>query len=418
MEQFAKDFQSKYTKIAIEEEVQTWFTEDDEGRPHEEDVKTYNISSIPGLENLTLNIHTSGEFEQLDQLIAAKPNLFKDYLGGTFEGVTEVVLTRVSRAPFLPRSRPSTINIETFFEGDPITIEIKANQNDATNIGFIASKLVGIRSIPRYSSAVAKISGIKSTEPQTIESTASKILRSVLFDIEYTYGHAFETTHLENLKHPQGIARTKRTPLPKDRIQLIYKNYIPELIEYFHVAERVDYLPFKYICYFHVVEYFMDKSAYSVVSRKVKQLLLSPDFHLRSSEYIANAVNIIKLETERNTTDKIKINRVLGEFIQPETLKKHLTEIGVIEHFNKDHTLACAKPLKLSGIKFDSEQSFIDSASKRIYAMRCSIVHSNPDFDESKAVPFLATPRNIEFLRAEIELIKEVSKTIICSSHN
>ena len=196
----------------------------------------------------------------------------------------------------------------------------------------------------------------------------------------------------------------------------MYKQYTAELIEYFHIAEKVDYLPFKYICYFHVLEYFMDKSAYSVVSRKVKQILLSPDFHLKASEYISNAVNIIKLETERNTTDKIKIGRVISEFVQYEDIRSHLTALQSLDHFNKDHTLVCAKPLKLSAVKFDSDQTFVESASKRIYAMRCSIVHSNPDFDESKAVPFLPTPKNMEFLRTEIILIREVSRIIICNT--
>ncbi len=238
----------------------------------------------------------------------------------------------------------------------------------------------------------------------------------LLFDIEFTYGFAFETTNLENLKEAQRATKRRGPPLPREPIRLMFKGYVPELIEYFHVAEKVDYLPFKFICYFHVLEYFMDKSAYSVVSRKVKQLLLSPDFHLKSSEYIANAVNIIKLETERNTTDKIKIGRVIGEFAQSDTIQSHLTSISMLTHFTREHTLACAKPLKLSAIAFDSEKSYLESVAKRIYAVRCSIVHSNPDFDESKAVPFLPTPKNIEFLRTEIELIREISRTIICNT--
>ncbi len=416
MESFASDFQKKYPKIQLEEELQTYIVEDDDGNQTEEEMVTYNITSIPGLDNLTLNLQSADEFEKLDQLIESKPVLFGDYLGGRFGSEIEVVLTKISRGLFRPRSPTGSVTVELVYQGANITVTLTPTRRERTQIGFIASNLVGVRALQSTSSATAIIKGIPAADPQTLEADTARVLRSVLFDFEYTYGFAFETTNLENLKNSQVFTRRRSPPLPVDPIRLLYKSYVPELIEYFHVAERVDYLPFKYICYFHVLEYFMDKSAYSVVSRKVKQLLLSPDFHLRSAEYISNAVNIIKLETERNTTDKIKIGRVIGEFAQCETLQKHLTGIGAQDHFNKDHTLSCAKPLKLSAIKFDSEQAFVDSVARRVYAMRCSIVHSNPDFDESKAVPFLPTPKNIEFLRVEIELIKELSRTIICNS--
>lgn len=417
MKDFASAFQTKHPKIQLEEELQLWHDEDDEGNVIEHEVVTYNVTTIPGLDNLTLNLHSADDFDKLDKLINSSPILFSDYLGGRFGGDVEVVLTKISRGLFRPRTPTGSIALELAYRGTIISLTLTPTRHERrTQIGFIASNLVGVRTLQSSSSVTAIIKGLTTTAAQALEADTANILRSVLFDFEFTYGYAFETTNLENLKNAQVATRRRNPPLPTDSIRLLYKDYVPELIEYFHVAERVDYLPFKYICYFHVLEYFMDKSAFSVVSRKVKQLLLSPDFHLRSAEYISNAVNIIKLETERNTTDKIKISRVIGEFSQRETLQKHLVAIGAVDHFNKDYTLACAKPLKLSAIKFDSEQSFIDSTAKRVYAMRCSIVHSNPDFDESKAVPFLPTPKNIEFLRVEIELIKELSRTIICNS--
>ncbi len=417
MEEFASEFQAKHPKIQLEEELQTWADEDDEGNLHEKEVVTYNVTSIPGLDNLTLNLHSSDEFEKLDQLISSRPTLFTDFLGGRFGNDVEVVLTKITRAIFRPKTANGSLTIELAYQGATVSVALAPSRRERTQIGFIASNLVGVRALQTSSSAIAVVKGLTSANAQVLEADTAKILRSVLFDFEYTYGFAFETTNLENLKNSQAYTRRRSPPLPTEPLRLLFKPYVPELIEYFHVAERVDYLPFKYICYFHVLEYFMDKSAYSVVSRKVKQLLLSPDFHLRSAEYISNAVNIIKLETERNTTDKIKIGRVIGEFAQCDAIQKHLVSIGVQDHFNKDHTLTCAKPLKLSAIKFDSDQSFVDSMAKRIYAMRCSIVHSNPDFDESKAVPFLPSPKNIEFLRVEIELIKELSRTIICNSY-
>ena len=414
MKEFATEFQAKHSKISVLEDVEIRFEEDEDGNDVEQEYVSYNISAIPGLENLTLNLSEADEFVHLDELIQSGPTLFSDFLGGRFGERVEVVLTKISRGVFNAPTPTRSLTVQISHQGVEITCTLTTARTEKTSVGFIAANMVGVRLQPRRTIAV--ISGLKVPDPASLEAATKEILRSVLFDIEFTYGFAFETTNLENLKEAQRATSRRGPSLPREPIRLMFKGYVPELIEYFHVAEKVDYLPFKFICYFHVLEYFMDKSAYSVVSRKVKQLLLSPDFHLKSSEYIANAVNIIKLETERNTTDKIKIGRVIGEFTQSDTIQGHLTTIAVLGHFNKDHTLACAKPLKLSAIAFDSEKSYVESVAKRIYAVRCSIVHSNPDFDESKAVPFLPTTKNIEFLRTEIELIREISRTIICNT--
>lgn len=414
MKTFAESFQNKYSKITVEEEPSVFYDEDDSGNEIEIEDVAYSITSIPGLGNLSLKLSDEDEFQKLDSLIQAGPTLFQDFLGGRFGVAVEVMLTKISKGIFRPPPPTRKVIVTLSYEGLNVTVELSPYRTDKTSIGFIASRLVGARI--QNNRAVAVIHGLNTLDAQKLETSTQQILRSVLFDIEFTYGFAFETTNLENLKRSASLTKQRPPPFSSSPIQLIYKDYVAELIEYFHVAEKVDYLPFKYICYFHVLEYFMDKSAYSVVSRKVKQLLLSPDFHIKSSEYIANAVNIIKAETERNTTDKIKIGRVIGEFSQSDTIQKHLTSINILDHFTKEHILTCNKPLKLVAIKFDSDQSFIDSVSKRVYAMRCSIVHSNPDFDESKAVPFLPTPKNMQFLRTEIELIKELSRTIICNS--
>lgn len=414
MQPFAEKFQQMHPALSVKEDTQVWYDEDDQGNEQEIEHLTYDITLIPGLENLTVNISAEDEFTKLNELIGLKPLVFSDFLGGRFGQNVEVMLTRISKGMVRILTPSKSVDIQMNFNGVEITVSIYTSRNEKTSISFIASNLVGVRLQPNR--AVAIISGLTSKDPQKLEADTRHILRSVLFDIEYTYSVAFEMVNLENLKNSQNSTRRRGLLLPSEPIRLMYKGYVPELIEYFHVAEKVDYLPFKYICYFHVLEYFMDKSAYSVVSRKVKQLLLSPDFHIRSTEYIANAINVIKVETEKNATDKIKIARVIGEFAQKDTIQAHLDSFKVLGHFQKDHTLTFNKPLKIVSVNFDSDQVFIDSVSRRIYAMRCSIVHSNPDFDESKAVPFLPTPKNIEFLRTEIELIKEISRTIIANS--
>lgn len=416
METFVKEFQKKHPGIRVEEEVSFDYEPDDEGDVVEVEIITYNVTAISNLDGLTLCLADEADFKRLDKIIDSKPSLFKDFLGGKVGGNVEVVLSRVIQFPSQLglRIHSQSIKVNIGYKSKILDVEIIIGYLHKTEIGFLADKMVGIRS--KRNGAIAKISGLTTRDPVELETDTKLVLRSILFDIECTYGIVLETANLENLKATTIFTPERKSKLPKDPVSLLYKTYTPELIEYFHTGERVDHLPFKFICYFHIIEYFMDKSAHSVVAKKIKQIIMSPDFHAKSSEYISEAIKVFKTETEKFMTDKIKIGRVFAEYLNKEDIQRFVESGALQEHFKKDHTLKFSKDLKINGIKFDSEQSFCESLTKRIYSIRCSIVHSNPDFDESKAVPFSPTPANIDFLRREIELMKEVARTIIVNS--
>lgn len=416
MEQFVLDFQKKHAGIQVEEEVSFEYVEFDDGGEGEVEVTTYDVTAIPNLDGLTLCLADEADFKRLGKIVESKPLLFKEFLGGMVGGNVEVVLSRIARFPIFASSRTHTkpIKISLGYKSKTLEIEIHLGYLQKTEIGFLADKMVGVRS--QRNGAIAKISGLTAKNVDELENDTRLVLRSVLFDIECSYGIVLETANLENLKAPAIYPHQPKPKMPDEPVSLLYKPYTAELIEYFHTGERVDHLPFKFICYYHIIEYFTDKSAHSVVAKRIKQIVMSPDFHAKSSEYISEAIKVFKAETEKFMTDKIKISRVFSEYLNKDEIKKFIECNDLKDHLEKDHSLKCSKEMKIGALKFDSDSVFFDSLTKRIYSIRCSIVHSNPDFDESKAVPFAATPQNLDFLRREIELIKEVARTIIVNS--
>lgn len=418
MEEFVQEFKSKHPSIRVDAQILVDYIIDDDGDEVEVETTVYHVTSIPNLDGLTVCLADENDFNRLDKIVESKPTLFKDFLGWKVGGKIEVVLSRVTALTrrFYPllRGNLQPIEITIGYESKTLGVEIFIFHHHKTEIGFLAGKMVGIRS--QDCGAIAKISGLPSRNLVGLEAATRQVLRSILFDIECSYGIVLETANLENLKAPTTSTPEPRPMLPREQVTLLYKQYTPELIEYFHTGERVNYLPFKFICYFHIIEYFMDKSAHSVVAKKIKQIIMSPDFHARSSDYINDAIKVFKTETEKFMTDKIKIGRVFAEYVNRGAIQRFVESNALKDHFEKEHTLKFSKDLKLNGIKFDTDSAFCESLTKRIYSIRCSIVHSNPDFDESKAVPFSPTPANIDFLRREIILMKEVARTIIVNS--
>lgn len=418
MEDFVQEFQKKHPGIRVDAQISLDYIMDDDGDEVEVENTAYNVTAIPNLDGLALCLSDENDFKRLDKIVESKPTLFKDFLGWKVGGKIEVVLSRATQLTrrFYPFSRAhlQPIEITMGYESKTLGVEIFIFQHQKTEIGFLAGKMIGIRLQDR--GAIAKISGLPSKNLVELEASTRQVLRSILFDIECSYGIVLETANLENLKAPTASTPEPRPMLPKQQVTLLYKQYTPELIEYFHTGERVDYLPFKFICYFHIIEYFMDKSAHSVVAKKIKQIIVSPDFHAKSSDYINDAIKVFKAETEKFMTDKIKIIRVFAEYLNREVVQRFVESNALKDHFEKEHTLKFSKDLKINGIKFDTDSAFCESLAKRSYSIRCSIVHSNPDFDESKAVPFSPTPANIDFLRREIMLMKEIARTIIVNS--
>ncbi len=413
MQKKVKAFEEEFKSLKIESKDYHYIL-----GPNEEEKGTiYYVSGLNGNSGLQLYFETPEELEELSEILRKKLFVFNDFLAIKYDNTIEVLLTAIS-------FRTSLRNYDRREDEDFKVIEIGLNYHKneldiSLEIGdknkILPNFTNYIRGGSRYlrRPIILKINNYTKPTSEGIENDTRNIINSVLFDIEFNYEIALETINIEGLLRRGMRRRRKQNDLPKEKINLVFKKYIPELIQYFHIAEKVDFIPFKFICYYHIIEYFSDKSAYHLVSNEVKKILLKPDFHLKTDHYVTTAINLFKKENDKYTGDKIKVERVFKQYISREEIKEILTEIELLDHFSKELTLDCNKPLKLPAINFENDGNFFAELTKRIYSVRCSIVHSNPDFDESKAVPFNPTPNNIEKLRVETELIMEIARKII-----
>lgn len=414
MQQKLTDLNSEFKKLKIDKK-ETHIVYSDNT---EEDDVYYLISGLEGNPELQLIVREEEELDQLAELLRKNLFVFTDFLAIKYDSTIEVILTPISiRPPFRNIDREDDDNFRileigvNYFKNE-LNVLLEVGE-EGKLIGKFSYFVRGARRYSRRRPIILKIENYIKPTSEGILNDTRNIINSVLFDIEFTYDLAFETVNIENLLRRFTKRRRVVNAVPKERINLVYKKYIPELIQYFHLAEKVDFIPFKFICYYHIIEYFSDKSAYHLVSNEIKRLLLKPDFHIKTDTYVTQAINLFKKENDKYIGDKIKIERVFRQYVTRDELKDTLSELELLDYFSKENTLDCVKPLKLPAINFEQDGNFFSELTKRIYSLRCSIVHSNPDFDESKAVPFNPTPSNVEKLRIEIELIKEIARKII-----
>lgn len=413
MEDKIKELHDKHKYLKIEKiEEESPFVE--EGETPEIDIY-YVISNFNGNKNISVTVASERKLDLLKKFLADETTILDEYLGVKFKDKYEISLTSISNRYLGPSSKKQKFDILlNYFKNElKITLESNVENSPGANLNDLLNRY-GFGAIKR--NWIITIENFKRTSPDGLNNDLRNILNSVLFDFEYSFNLAFEPIELNSLN--KRIPRLKRPSLeiPNHPINFTFKKYIPELIQYYHLSEKVDYIPFKYLCYFHIIEYFSDKSAYAVVAEQVKQLLLKPDFHLKTDNYIDVAINIFKKENEKHLTDKIKLTRVLQQFVNMKDFHDYLDAIKLIDHFQKEQTFNCSKPLKIPALDFTTEGTFFQSLTNRIYAIRCSIVHSNPDFDETKAVPFVHTSENVFRLNIEMALVYEVSRNIVVKS--
>ena len=373
------------------------------------------LNGINGNEELVLIIRDEEEAIKALAIPLQEVFLFKENLGLYYNNKVEVLLTEISLRSIMADKRleKSPIEIKIGYKKSDLKIKIEYSEEESP-LKFIASHIRGSLISRRFRKGlILTIENLSNIALENLENEVKLILNSVLFDIEYNFNLSFETININSLQRKLRRRPKARYELPLEVVDLTYKKYVPELIDYFHTGEKVDYTPFKYICYFHIVEYFQDKSAFFIVREKLKNIMLKPDFSLNVNLYVTQALNLIKQESEKNQTDKIKIQRVLKQFIDLDEFKQFLANDELLDYFSNDMVMSFSKNLTLPALDFSSDTKFIETLTNRIYSIRCSIVHSNPDFDDKKAVPFLATSENIDKLRYEVELIMEVAKTII-----
>jgi len=414
MDELIERFKERHPQYEAKR-VQATYGFGDEGRI--ETLVYYVVSGIEGNADLEIALRDDEDIARFEELLVDDLILFQDFVGCRMSGESYILLSPVSPrfSPyFRRREEMSPICIDMNYFGNSLTVRI-CSQSEDTPFLFLVEHARQLHRRFR-SPFIALVGGLTRQTDAGLESDIRNILTSVLFDLEYTYGIGLETVSFDSLQLPRRRYKKNFPSLPVDSIPMVYKEYIPELLEYYHAGEKVDYLPFRYVCYFHVLEYFSDKSAYHVVSEEIRNMLLRPDFHQNVNSYVSRAIQIVKKESERNITDKIKLNRVLRQFVVADDVRSFLDEADLMAHFEHDCEMQCSKPLTLPALDWSSESQFYDSLTRRIYSLRCSIVHSNPDFEDSKSVPFVPTGDNLEALRCEILLISEISRVVIINS--
>ncbi|WP_233898047.1 hypothetical protein [Tenacibaculum piscium] len=371
--------------------------------------KIYVEYSLKG-EWFTFLIETLENLESLRKIIDSKDTYLSNYLARYNDKYIDVLVFKINTDKIFQND----FKIETSYNNYKLEIEVSREAQENLLTDFI--EIYNGSQELKLTSAIVRIKGLTEEYIKTYEKKIETLLNSIFFDIKCVRGEYLEVYNYSLLNKRLGLTGYYPKGKYSNNYKFKVKELIPELVDYFKVAERINYLPFKFLCYYHILEYFLDKSAQLTIKRKISNLLYKPDFEINSDYYINEISETFKYEGDRLKSDKIKIERVLQEFIDSKELFKFIENLEFNEHFFQNQSLNFSEVITLESIKNDTNAKFYKSLTNRIYSIRCSIVHSNPDFGKKDAVPFISSHKNLLILEKEIYLLEEIAKNLIINS--
>lgn len=251
------------------------------------------------------------------------------------------------------------------------------------------------------------IEGYNFSTVEKLEEDLDEIFTCLFSETYFIFGFIIEPIPIFAMERKVKAIKRQRISIKDFPVEIIYKKYNPELFEYIKSAEGVRYPPFRFFSFFQIIEYYCDRSTYKLFSEKLKEMMLKPDFHFKIDEYLPKAIKLFRSGAPNIVAERKKIYNVLKEFIDIADFKEYFKDNKSIAT-----SIVFSNKLELPKIKFDNVNTFLNTLTTRIYKLRNSIVHSNPDYDEERAKPLIPTRADLYSIEDEIELIKYIANRI------
>lgn len=194
------------------------------------------------------------------------------------------------------------------------------------------------------------------------------------------------------------------------------KIYNQELISYYNEAISSTILSYKYLSFYHIIEYFYENIFMEDQIAKAKEIITDVSFSYKRNKDIARLIKNIQIkfvDKDIAINEKNALSLLIKKHVSQDTLKERLIDRygeSVLEILNKEVNFSGGNIVIFS--KKDEGQ-YINSLANRIYKTRNAIVHSKESLTEEKINKKYKPVKDDKELLSEISLIQVVAEIII-----
>ncbi len=242
-----------------------------------------------------------------------------------------------------------------------------------------------------------------------LKSQGNEIINSILFDYYYSYRilpfvvDLFKTSAYEFLV--SGTSTSDDLDLSIAR----YRQIDDMILDHILIAESSIFPPFRYLSFYHVLEYYFDKVTINSgeLKEQVREIITQGDLWNRQEKYIGQLIRLIAAQVPTKIRDSEKLYRLL----------KICIPIDVFDSFPEHIKIHIDQEIELNGgvilPKIDANsKDFHRTLANRISKLRNCLVHTNPDYDTDIS-PLIINYNNIQIINIEIDMMRLLVKTVV-----
>lgn len=212
------------------------------------------------------------------------------------------------------------------------------------------------------------------------------------------------------------VSRRIRRGHPED-IQPPRRKYINELVHFYARGNSGESWDYKYLSYYHVLEYFFEKVYSDNVVAMMRLELTRPGFSYKRDKDLLNFEKIMR-KSFKDMSSSGGINEVEALTL---TLKKYVPDLTrLYDNLNEassnivNYLKTTETPFSANKVDFSVSDTtgIYTSLTNRIYATRNAIAHSKESVSKKKFVPF----KHDKALVNEVLLMRIIAEEVIINS--
>lgn len=208
------------------------------------------------------------------------------------------------------------------------------------------------------------------------------------------------------------VSNRKRSPVPEAVPALIFPKVEFEsapLSLYWYGRSAVGMPLLQYLAFYQVIEFYFPRYSQSEAHRKLKSVLKDPTFRSDKDSDVAKLLAAIHVSKSGAFGDeRSQLRAVLDECTFSDEIKRFVIEDNERSAFF--NAKAKASYQKINVLSDDDVRADV---SRRIYEIRCKIVHTKSDARDVEVKMLLPFSSEADQLRFDIELIQYVAQKVL-----
>jgi hypothetical protein len=165
----------------------------------------------------------------------------------------------------------------------------------------------------------------------------------------------------------------------------------------------------QFLAFYQCVEYFFPRYSRQATIEKVKNLLKEPVFDETQDKDLSRLVDLAT-DAQRNFDERSQLRATVQACVEEGTLRDFICENeSRMAFFEKDYKIISREKLELSN-------GLLESVSKRIYDIRCKVVHTKNVDRGNVTEMILPGSKEADALRDDIEVLQFIAQRVLVVS--